>query len=412
LKRYDITIVGAGIIGLSIAWQLAQRSTLKIAVLEKGAGLGEGSSGASSAVCRTRYSLDMTMEVARDGIAAYRHWQQFTGLNEPRAEFHNTGVLWMPGSDVHWSEREQQRMHAKGIAAAVLDDQQLAERFPAINACQLSPDTQTGQDHSCVGGSRHLLELDGGYIDPVDAVEDLRQACVGAGVDVCLSSRVASIELAGGRVQGVSLASGESLSTPLLINAAGPWCNELYAMAGIKPPWELVPTRIQVLYLDRPPEITGDIPACVDMCGGIYFRSQNRGQQLVVGSALESDEREAVSDPDEFNRHCDAEFEQRILHGLHHRLPALPYKGRVRGYCGLYTVNREDVHPVLGATPVEGFWAANGFSGHGFKLAPAIGAIIAKALTGEVGAFDTNVPLANFAFDRKPLLLSSKSVLA
>ena len=85
MKQYDVVIAGAGIIGLSIAWQLARRSKLSIAVLEKGAGVGEGSTGASSAVCRTRYSLDDVVFLARDGINAYRHWSQFTSLSEPRA---------------------------------------------------------------------------------------------------------------------------------------------------------------------------------------------------------------------------------------------------------------------------------------------------------------------------------------
>jgi glycine/D-amino acid oxidase-like deaminating enzyme len=83
--KYDITIVGAGIIGLSIAFQLARRSNLKILVLEKGAAVGEGSTGASSAVCRTRYSIDDMLHLARDGIAAYQDWQTFTGLSNPRA---------------------------------------------------------------------------------------------------------------------------------------------------------------------------------------------------------------------------------------------------------------------------------------------------------------------------------------
>ena len=117
------------------------------------------------------------------------------------------------------------------------------------------------------------------------------------------------------------------------------------------------------------------------MAGGIYFRTQNNGQQLVVGSVREEDETEVVADPDDFQTETDDDFEVRILHALHHRLPALAYRGQVRGYCGLYTTNREDVHPVLGPTELDGFWVANGFSGHGFKLAPAIGSMLAQALT-------------------------------
>ncbi len=85
MATYDVIIVGGGIIGLSTAWQIARRSSLKVAVLEKGAGVGEGSTGASSAVCRHRYSSDAMVTLARDGISAYRHWAQFAGLADPAA---------------------------------------------------------------------------------------------------------------------------------------------------------------------------------------------------------------------------------------------------------------------------------------------------------------------------------------
>lgn len=412
MKKYDVIIVGAGIIGLSIAWQLARRSKLRIAVLEKGAGIGEGSTGASSAVCRFRYTREETLTLARDGINAYRNWRDFTGLASPRAEFQQTGVLWMPGSDRDWAPREHARMHSLDIATEVLDDRQLLERFPAFSSCTLIPDLETGETHECRGGGLHMLEVDGGYMDPVNAAEDLREACVNAGIDVRFSTRVEDVLTAGGRVTGVKSGQGEVLETPLLVNAAGPWCADVFDAAGVDHPWDLVPTRIQILYLDRPEELPGHIPTSVDMVGGIYFRTQNRGQQLVVGSVLESDEREAVADPNAFDVQPDEDFLQRVLHILHHRLPALPYRGKVRGYCGLYTVNRDDVHPIVGPTALEGFWVANGFSGHGFKLAPAIGSMIARAITGETPQFDTEVPWTEFAIDRSPIDMESKSVLA
>ena len=80
------------------------------------------------------------------------------------------------------------------------------------------------------------------------------------------------------------------------------------------------------------------------------------------------------------------------------------------GYCGLYTTNREDVHPIVGPTDVDGFWVANGFSGHGFKLAPAIGSMVAKAVTGN--SLASEVPLSFFSIDREPIELELKSVLA
>ncbi len=359
-----------------------------------------------------RYSIDETLLLARDGINAYRHWGAFTRLENPAADFHEDGVLWMPGGDREWADAEHRRMQAFGIASEVLDDTDIAERFPALSTCTLAPDLETGEAHDCVGGSRNLFEIEGGHVDPMAAASDLVEACRNAGVDVRFRSQVIGVAVAGGRVESVSLDNGDELATQLVINAAGPWCNRLTGMVGLELPWTLVPTRIQVMYRDRPEALQGHIPVTADLAGGIYFRTQNNGQQLVIGSVREEDEREAVADPDNFRTETDEDFEVLNLHVLHHRLPALPYSGRVRGYCGLYTTNREDVHPILGPTEVEGYWLANGFSGHGFKLAPAIGSMLAQALTGERRDFDTDVPLSFLAVDREPIGLSSKNVLA
>ena len=412
MKSYDVVIAGGGIIGLCIAWQLARRSSLSIAVLEKGGGVGEGSTGASSAICRVRYSNDEMLLLARDGIQAYRHWGAFTRLGNPAADFHEDGVLCMPGSDRDWADAELPRMHSFGVAAAVLDDDDMAERFPALSTCTLAPDLETGEMHQCEGGSRNLLEIEGGHVDPMAAMRDLVEACRSSGIDVRFRSRVAGIGVTGGRVASVSLDDGSELATPLVISAAGPWCNDLFRMVGLELPWTLVPTRIQVMYRDRPDALSGHIPVTADLAGGIYFRTQNNGQQLVIGSVREEDEREAVADPGDFRTETDHDFEAVNLHVLHHRLPTLPASGRVRGYCGLYTTNLEDVHPILGPTEVDGFWVANGFSGHGFKLAPAIGSMLAQALTGETRDFDTEIPLSFLAVDRDPIGVASKNVLA
>ena len=149
MKSYDVVIAGAGIIGLSIAWQLARRSALRIAVIEKGAGVGEGSTGASSAICRVRYSNDEMLLLARDGIQAYRHWAAFSGLTDPAAEFHQDGVLWMPGGDREWADAEQRRMQGFRVAAEVLDDDDLAKRFPALSSCTLAPRPSRGRAPAC-----------------------------------------------------------------------------------------------------------------------------------------------------------------------------------------------------------------------------------------------------------------------
>ncbi len=412
MAAYDVIIAGGGIIGLCAAWQLRNSSNLSVAVLEKGADVGEGSTGASSAVCRYRYSLDDMVHLARDGISAYRNWGDFTRLASPRGKFTSTGALWLTGDTTGWADTEHARMAAMGLSTEVLDDQQLAQRFPALSTCVVAPDCEEGREHQCRGNGRHFFEVEAGFMDPVDCAQDLRDACRNAGVAVHFNTDIDAILSAGGRVTGVRLADGSQLEAPCVLNASGPWCNALNQSAGLDLPWSLSPSRIQVVYLDCPVQLQGEIPLAVDMAGGIYFRPQNRGQQILLGSVRAEDEEESIANPDDFQREPDDDFRQRVVHALHHRLPGLPYRGQLRGYCGLYTINREDVHPIVGPTALEGYYVANGMSGHGFKLAPAIGAMLAHMIAGGRCEFGTTVDPALFAVDRAPISLETRSVLA
>lgn len=407
----DVIIIGAGIIGLSIAWQLRRRSDLSIQILERAPGLGHGSTGASSAVLRHRYSHESMLTLARDGIACYRNWSAFTGLAQPTAQFNNDGVLWL-GANADWAISEARRLSMAGVRATAMTADELAHRFPNLSACSLCPDTETGASHACNHAAHGLFEADSGWIDPMLAAEDLRLACQRSGIHFRPNSEVKTLTQDGGRISGVVTASGEHIYAPIVINAAGPWCMPLYSALGLDIGWDIKPVRIQVLYLDVPREITQGLPVTADLVGGIYFRRQNQGQQLIVSSVLEQDEREIVDRPADLVRHVDDDFTQTKLHVLHHRLPGLPYRGAVKGYCGLYSTNRVDVHPVLGETAVQGLWAANGFSGHGFKLAPMIGALVARDITGTGMHDDSDVPLSTFGLHRSPFKLDDKSVLA
>ncbi|MCZ6502995.1 MAG: FAD-dependent oxidoreductase [Gammaproteobacteria bacterium] len=411
-SRADVIVIGAGIIGLCSAFQIRKRSSLSVLIFEQGASLGEGSTGASAAVCRHRYSYDEMVELARDGIHAYRQWPRFIGTDQPLAQFQNDGVLWLSDGGDSWANRESKRLEEAGIRTNIVDAADIKSRFPALNPCSLQPDTESGEAHDCNAGTSYLFEVDGGYFDPVSALQDLHSALLRKKVEVQFRSRVQKVLVKGGRTKGIQLNDGSVIEAPCVINATGPWCNEVFDQLGLNLPWSLKPTRIQIIHIDRPTEVIGDIPVCCDIVGGIYFRQHNRGQQIVLGSTLEEDELEVVENPSDFNGSIDDAFKVAKLHALHHRIPSLPYRGSVKGYCGLYTVNRDDVHPIVGESPIAGFYVANGFSGHGFKLAPAVGAMLAKEITGESSDFDTSVPSSFLAFDRNPLELDVKNVLA
>ncbi|MEG3153643.1 NAD(P)/FAD-dependent oxidoreductase [Sphingomonas sp. RB1R13] len=409
-NQADVIIVGAGIVGLSIAHQILRRSSLDVLVLEKGAGLGEGSTGASSAVCRFRYSNDEMVLLARDGVAAYRNWSEFLGLTSPAGTYHRQGNLWFTPYGRSWAEPEAARLMRLGVSASVLDDTALASRFPLMSRCIRSPDLETGADHCCEGGGVHLLEEDAGYMDPMAAAADLLEAVRARGGKVQFGCKATQVQSEGGRATGVLLKDGTTLCAGVVVNAAGPWCDDLFKDLGLAT-WPLAPTRIQIVHIDCPSAYHNQLPICADLTSGIYFREQLGSQQIIVGSVLEADEQDKIGDPDLFDRGVDQQFVAAKLHALSHRFPALPIRG-VKGYSGLYTINETDVHPIVGETALSGFYAANGCSGHGFKLAPSIGSLIARSITGNQDHFDTFADPGFLSVNRAPISVQTKSALA
>ena len=382
----DVVVVGGGIVGASIGYQLALRG-LSVTVLDKGNGPAEGSTGASSSICRCRYTYPELVRLAFHGQEIYGNWQEFTGLSETRSSLRRVGVLWMMGESEEKVRADTEKLVSQGVAAEALDVSQVEELFPALNTC-VSPFDWSGEtEHVCSPGEVYLYESEGGYADPVGANQDLIEAIRTRGQEARFRAEVVGFLSAGGRITGVKLGDGTSISADLVINAAGPWCNPLNGLAGADIRWSLTPTRIQTVYREWPSDL-GALPVGADATG-IYFRPESGGQQVLVGSTMAEDEEELVDDPDHYKQLPDAEFVQMKMAAFHHRIPDLEARGVPSGIAGLYTVNREDSHPILGPTGIDGFWVANGFSGHGFKLAPAIGAMVAKAYSGTSSELDS-----------------------
>ncbi|MEO1041469.1 MAG: FAD-dependent oxidoreductase [Pseudomonadota bacterium] len=410
IQSADIVVIGAGVIGLSTAYELARRSTCSVVVVDKGTGLGEGSTGASSSVCRFRYTRNEMVELARDGINAYQNWGHYLETNNPQAIYQRQGNVWL-GAEQDTYAGEVERLSEIGVECCYLDDDQLTERFPAFSPCMMPPDLETGEERGFKAGGRHLLEEEGGYMEPVDVLTDLADACRRRGVEILLSESVIAARPSGSGFK-VDLASGLKMGCGTLVNAAGPWAERVNALMNLETRWAFQATRIQIVQVDRPTAAEGQIPICADPAGGIYFRTQSQGQKIVIGSLLPSDEQERVSDADNFDRSADDIFVAQKLHALAHRLPSFNYEGQINHYSGLYTVNTLDMHPVVGSTPITNYFIANGFSGHGFKIAPAIGQLLAKQITGISAPGDTNTNPSFLSWHREPINLSDMSVCA
>lgn len=408
----DVVIAGGGIMGLSIAFQLKRREPdMKVIVLEQAPSLGAGSSGYSTGFQRAFYSFDNTMQLALDGINAYKNWKEFLGDPDAKAYFTQTDALWMLGKSKAENETMKARLAAYGVESHLLDEAGLKERFPLMNP---EPFPKFDENFEIVeqnlGELSALLEVGCGHLDSSFCLEDMDKAARRHGADVRMKQKVEAFIEESGVVKGVKMADGSSIHAGFTVNAAGPWFNKLNDTVGVKLSTTALPTRIQVGHKYIPDEYC-DLPFTADTWGpsGIYFMPRRANNQLVFGSVDHRFEAEVV-DPDDYNQNLDPDFKQEYLNALFHRLPGLDTSGEIVGFSSMYTVNQDDVHPMIGETERRGLWACNGFSGHGFKLAPAVGSLVAQQITGKkldgmLG--ETNIPLDFLGPNRKPLIQTS-----
>jgi len=409
--------------GLSIAYQLKCRAPeMSVVVLERAPALGFGSSGWSTGFQRAYYSFDDTMRVALCGISAYKNWGEYTGLKEPRAYFTETGALWMLGKTPEENIAMQQRLAKFGVISDVLDAKGVKEKYPNMNTdpypeLDMETGEPTGKEFPALSA---VFEHGCGHLDSSSCLEDMLDAVRREGVDYRFNAGVKSVTASGGRATGVTLEDGSTVEAGAVVNCLGPWFKALNDTVDVKTTTTMLPTRIQVGHVNIDTEEMLRLPFTADGHGesGIYFMPRRANKQLVFGSVAHRFESEIV-DPENYDTTLDALVEADYLGCLFHRLPGLPKHGKVIGFSHMYTVNQEDVHPVIGESSLKGFFLCNGFSGHGFKLAPAIGSMVAQQITGQklqpssrIYQWETDVPLDFLKPDREPLVMKVKTHFA
>jgi len=403
--------------GLNIAYQLKRRDPkLSVCVLDKANALGFGSSGYSTGFQRAYYSFDETMQFALDGMNAYRNWQAYLQDDAAEAYFTETGALWMLGYDMEQNLAMTARLAKFGVSSDIIDEAELRRRFPLISPEPMPLYDENGDEVAQqLGAFSAVYEHGCGHLDSSTCLSDLLKACRRDGIDVRFEQQVEAFKTTpdGAQCTGVRIAGQSDISAGTVVNASGPWFNKLNATAGVVLSTNALPTRIQVGHKWVPDEFCS-LPFVADGWGpsGIYFMPRRANNQLVFGSVAHRFESEIV-DPDSYNTSLDPDFKQDYLSCLFHRLPTLPREGEIVGFSSMYTVNQDDVHPMIGETKVRNLWACNGFSGHGFKLAPAVGSLVAQQVTGlKTGIWETGVAHDFMGPYREPLSLKVKTHFA
>lgn len=358
-ETFDVTIIGGGIMGCSTALQLARRG-LKVALLEKDM-IGAGPTGKSSSIIRQHYSNELT---ARMALHSLRIFQDFENQVGGECGFTRTGFIALaPNSDSKGLQANVDLQRGVGIQTELISAEELQKLVPGLVTSDIV---------------LAAYEPESGYADPYLTVTSYAQAARKAGVTVLQETAVTGIDFSGDRVCGVQ-STGGALSAPIVINAGGAWAAQVASLAGIEVPIDSC--RVQVAFFRRPAGYEAQHPVVADFINATYFRSET-GQLTLVG-LIDPSEAAAIVDPDDFKEGLDDDFVMEAGGGFVSRYPAMEQSQLTGGFASLYAIT-PDWHPIIDEVPPgSGLYVCSGFSGHGFKLGPAVGQMTADLVTGE-----------------------------
>ena len=367
----DFVILGAGVMGASIAFHLAKRRAGRIVVVDKG-DVACGGSGRSSALVRMHYSFPPEVDLAAKSLEIFRAWPDYVGR---RTHFRETGfVRIVPARDLARLERNVAMHQARGVDARIVTRSELAE---------IAPDWEL-DDVALAAWEPHS-----GYGDGAGVATDFLERARELGAVYASGTRVIAFRVADGRAAGVETDRG-AIAAPVVVSAAGPWSRPLFAGLGFDLPIE--PEYHEVAVLQNPPGLRNPSPACIDGITTTYFRSEIGGLTL-VGDFWG---RRGV-DPDAFPQSPGSDSLAGLIERVAARVPALADAGIRRGVTGVYDVS-PDFRPLIGETPgVAGLYVCAGFSGMGFKISPAVGLTVSELL---LDRRSKSVDITPFAPDR------------
>ncbi|MFQ5419656.1 MAG: NAD(P)/FAD-dependent oxidoreductase [Anaerolineae bacterium] len=356
-NTYDVIIIGAGIMGCSAALQLARRG-VKVALLEKG-NVGDGSTGKSSAIIRQHYSNELTARMALHSLRVFQNFEETVG---GESGFTTTGfVALVDAKDLEGLRQNIRLQQSLGIQTQLISPADLADLVPGMDVADLVA---------------VAYEPESGYADPYLTVTSFAQAAKREGVKLFQDAEVTAVHFEHGRVTGVT-ANNQPFHAPIVLNSAGPWGARVAQMAGIEVP--INPCRVQVSFFRRPPAHKAIHPVVADFIHATYFRNET-GDLTLVG-LIDPEEANAIVNPDDFRQAVDDEFVLESGERFIRRYPPMAASQVTGGYAALYAIT-PDWHAIVDELiPDSGFYICAGFSGHGFKLGPAVGVMAADMLT-------------------------------
>jgi sarcosine oxidase, subunit beta len=374
----EVVIIGGGVMGCSMLYYLAKQGVTNTLLLERDV-LGSGSTGRSQAICRMHYSNPVTATMAWESLKVFTNFNEMVG---GPSGFVKTGYLVIV-------EREDR----SGLEQNIAMQQELG-----ISTGLTTPDHVRELAPMLVVSEEEGLawEPESGYADPFLVTTSFAARAREMGAEIMLRNPVTGIEVSGGRVRAVLTGQG-MVETPTAVVAAGPWSRQLLGQVGIDVPLSAV--RHQVASVTRPVDRIPHHPIVGDIAQSFSFRPDVPPLTMI---GFGEDE----VDVDSYNQGVDLPQLPEIMGRLIRRMPAMSDSYFRGGWSGLFTIT-PDWHPILDQVPgIEGLYCAVGFSGHGFKLSPAIGRAMAELITqGQARSIDLT-PLRFSRFAERDLMTS------
>ena len=358
----DAVVVGGGVMGCSILFNLAQRGVTDTVLLERDV-LASGSTSRSQAILRMHYSNEVTTRLAWDSLAVFRDFEEMVGIP---SGYTKTGYFVIVGpEDREAMEGNVAMQRSVGVDTSPVTAEDVREIAPMV---------------ATFDGESFAYEPDSGYADPYSVTTGYANAARDTGARVLAGSPATGIEVTGDRVTAVLTAEGR-IETPIAVVAAGPWSGPFLESIGVEV--ALRPIRHQVIMLRRPQDIVPDHPIIGDVVNDMSPRP-DAGNLTLIG--VGEDE---PAEPDSYNQGVDMSMVEQTFEKLTRRMPGMAQALFRGGWSGLFTTT-PDWHPVLDRVDgIDGLYIAVGFSGHGFKLSPMIGVVMSELIVdGRASSID------------------------
>ena len=377
MKSADVVIVGAGIVGSSIAFHLTEMGCRNVLLIEREQHQGLGSTGKSMGGVRAQFATKVNIQMSLYSIPFFAEFEERIGRP---SGYKNHGYLFVASSEAHmrYLRTNYELQVALGLKQVELvDAQTISKMVPQLRVDDVA------------GGS--FCQTDG-FVDPHLVMTGFYERAKESGAELWRATEVTGIQTDSGGICGVDTTNGP-VATRLVVNAAGPWAAGLAKMAGVDLP--VVPLRRMLVPTEPFDGIPEHCPMVIDMASGFHFRREGLGLLLAWPHEDETPG---------FHTNFDHAFVEKILERAVNRVPSFENLAvnPKRGWAGLYEVT-PDHHAIVGPAPgVKGLFFANGFSGHGVMHSPATGRITAEwVLHGEPRLIDARpLQLERFAEGR------------